>query len=114
VCAVDRGGLLWCWGGNTSGQLGDGTRTARTIPTLVPSLSDVVEVAGAGNAFCALTRAGEVWCWGAGPTGDGLSAGGPPRRVLEGASALRMGGANLHFACAAREGGWWCWGDQLA
>lgn len=114
VCAVDRGGLLWCWGGNTSGQLGDGTRTARTVPTLVPSLSDVVEVAGAGNAFCALTRAGEVWCWGAGPTGDGLSAGGPPRRVLEGASALRMGGANLHFACAAREGGWWCWGDQLA
>ncbi|WP_369293461.1 hypothetical protein, partial [Nocardioides sp.] len=31
-CGVESNGVAWCWGGNETGQLGDGTRTDRTTP----------------------------------------------------------------------------------
>ncbi|MEY3360834.1 MAG: hypothetical protein RL531_553 [Actinomycetota bacterium] len=37
ACAVKVTGTLWCWGGNSFGQLGDGTTTARSQPTQVGS-----------------------------------------------------------------------------
>src|SRR5262249_27826916 len=47
TCAAGLDRMLFCWGGNTSGQLGDGTHAVRFAP--VPVLSDVVETA-AGDA----------------------------------------------------------------
>jgi len=41
-CAVLATGAVKCWGMNSSGQLGDGTYTRRTIPTTVTGLSGVV------------------------------------------------------------------------
>lgn len=35
ACAVDIGGDVYCWGSNTSGQLGDGTSTDRFAPVRV-------------------------------------------------------------------------------
>lgn len=35
VCAIDRGGALWCWGRNLYGNLGDGTTATRLIPVRV-------------------------------------------------------------------------------
>ena len=37
MCALSVDGVAYCWGGNGSGQLGDGTRTDRWVPTLVRS-----------------------------------------------------------------------------
>lgn len=34
-CALGRDGSAWCWGANTYGQLGDGTRTRRDVPVRV-------------------------------------------------------------------------------
>ena len=38
TCAIDRVGKVWCWGHNQYGQLGDGTTTNRSLPTLVKGL----------------------------------------------------------------------------
>ena len=35
TCALDRDGAVWCWGQNSGGQLGDGTRTTRSLPKRV-------------------------------------------------------------------------------
>ena len=37
--AVGPGGVLWSWGWNLGGQLGDGTLTDRTAPVAVPGLT---------------------------------------------------------------------------
>jgi len=64
-------------GGNNYGQLGDGTTTRRTTPTLVADgamgNSGVTAVAAGGNHTCAL-KGRQVYCWGYnyyGQLGDG-------------------------------------------
>jgi len=92
ACAVRMSGLLACWGGNASGQLGDGTTMARRSPVMVSMPSDVAAVAPGGIAddgtghTCALDREGRVWCWGddaLGQLGNGsYTAVTPPHPLL--------------------------------
>ncbi len=70
ACIVRSTGLVNCWGGNASGQLGDGTTMGGSTPVLAVDLSDVVQVAAGGIAgdgtghTCARDTAGRVACWG--------------------------------------------------
>jgi len=68
-CAVDRDGETFCWGGNTSGQIGDNTTTLRNAPvaTAVPG-GGVIDVQSGEAHTCARTAA-DAWCWGAGGGG---------------------------------------------
>jgi alpha-tubulin suppressor-like RCC1 family protein len=73
-CALVAGGLVYCWGWNAGGQLGDGTRLDKSQPTAVSGLSEAVAIAGGGFHSCAQTRTGSVLCWGSndsGQLGDG-------------------------------------------
>jgi alpha-tubulin suppressor-like RCC1 family protein len=75
TCAVTTDGALRCWGGNGSGQLGDGTFKNRRKPVAVRGLaSGVVQVTAGEQHSCALLVEGIVDCWGgnwAGQLGDG-------------------------------------------
>jgi hypothetical protein len=64
-CALLRDGSAWCWGENESGQLGDGTHAARTLPTRVvaPGITFVSLAVGA-NHTCAVASDGRGFCWG--------------------------------------------------
>lgn len=88
-CAVKTDKTVWCWGGNTSGQLGNGTVdptgavTPHATPAQVPGLTGVTFIAGgSGSHFCAIVgAAGEVKCWGAngsGQIGDNTTGGNRP------------------------------------
>jgi alpha-tubulin suppressor-like RCC1 family protein len=65
TCAVDDADNLWCWGGNSNGQVGFATVTWAYLfrPKQVGAYKFSSVTAGA-NHTCGLTRAGDVFCWG--------------------------------------------------
>ncbi|WGX95164.1 RHS repeat-associated core domain-containing protein [Nocardioides sp. L-11A] len=81
--AIGRDGTVWAFGGNASGELGDGTTTQRTSPVKVTTLGPgtaagpVRQVVGANKSAIALLRDGTVRVWGinnAGQSGGGSAA----------------------------------------
>jgi len=86
VCAQLVDGVR-CWGRNDFGQLGDGSRETRLVPTDVVGLGGPVEAVSAGSQHtCALMATGALKCWGsnaAGQVGDGTAEGIPlPQTVV--------------------------------
>jgi alpha-tubulin suppressor-like RCC1 family protein len=114
-CAVAEGGAVFCWGNNSSGQLGDGSTTNRTIPVQVSGLTGATAVSIGYESACALLANGAVKCWGDntdGQLGDGTNNPSPtPVTVsISGVSAIDVGGPS---ACALRsDGSVWCWGSN--
>ena len=80
LCAVHRDGSLWCWGRNTSGQLGNGETTnepRRAVRARLDragrdggALSGISQVAVAGGQTCAHSNSGMAWCWGRNELGN--------------------------------------------
>ena len=64
-CSFVLTGQLYCWGANLKGEVGDGTKEDRDVPTLVlgitPGTQQISEGSGGG---CALTSGLGVKCWG--------------------------------------------------
>ncbi len=74
--ALGADGVVWTWGDNTWGQLGDGSQIDRPSPVQVLDVADAVAISeGYGHAY-ALTASGDVWAWGlndAGQLGNGTT-----------------------------------------
>lgn len=76
-CVLMNDGGVKCWGLNTDGQLGDGTKINQSVPTQVKGLTSGVKAIAVGSDHsCALKNDGEVMCWGRnthGQLGDGTT-----------------------------------------
>src|SRR4051812_16236452 len=61
ACVV-RSRVVWCWGDDHSGQLGDNATAPQPHPARVFGLSDAIAVVAGESHACALRAAGAVSC----------------------------------------------------
>lgn len=117
VCAVNNSNQLYCWGSNASGQLGDGTMTARPSPTLINVGGGMVASVSVGlSTTCAIDAMGALFCWGDnayGNIGAGAMAGSvlTPTRIGVGGASVRAVDVGWGITCAAStSNALYCWG----
>ena len=115
TCALSAAGAVQCWGGNSSGLVGDGTYDDRVAPTDVVGLgSGVTALAAAQTRTCALLSSGGVRCWGfshIGELGDGSNTTSPVPLDVAGITDATSVGVGQYHACAVLVGGEArCWG----
>ena len=126
TCVVLVNGAVWCWGDNSSGQLGiNSSVTNKITPTIVVGLDGIAlistHVASATSHTCARIQSGGLRCWGynfygalgTGNTNDARSpvtviaaSGGSP----ESAIVVTTGGT--HTCAVLTGGGVRCWGNN--
>lgn len=63
--ALKDDGTIWAWGGNGSGELGDGTNLSKSVPVQIGSDSNWIQVAAGYSSF-AIKSDGSLWGWGVG------------------------------------------------
>lgn len=120
VCALTAAGAARCYGMNTLGQLGDGTTTARAMPSdAAEVLTDVAELGAGSQHTCARLRDRTVRCWGSNVLGQiGVGAGMQSVNIpiavpgINDATALAVGGGHTCVLRANDEV--WCWGGGPA
>jgi alpha-tubulin suppressor-like RCC1 family protein len=119
TCARTIDGALWCWGGNDSGQLGDGTTTDSATPLQVTPLGANVRQVSTSPAShtCACLADGTAWCWGrndSGQLGDGTTSQSAfPVQVSGLASVVEISAGGFHTCARTSDGALWCWGDNM-
>ena len=62
--ALDKDNNLWAWGGNGTGQLGDGTTTNRTSPTKIETGITFVQLSAGSSHSAGIDNEGKLWTWG--------------------------------------------------
>ena len=116
TCALTVQGGVKCWGEGDFNQLGDGTRTNKSVPVDVAGLAGGVRaVAGGGFHTCAVTTVGGAVCWGFNGTGQLGNGTTTPSGVPVGVSGLSGGVAAItagwgHSCAVTTAGGAKCWG----
>lgn len=118
TCAVTEPGKLYCWGGNRTGELGNGTTANSLTPVEVSGILGAVASVSAGSDHtCAVTVDGELYCWGgneSGQLGDGTNNdNSSPVKISAFSSKTRKVMAAYQRTCAiSDEGSLKCWGNN--
>ncbi len=129
-CALSDDGLMYCWGYNSAGQIGNGTATNAPVPVQVGGAlagKTITEIGGTNNLSCAIAE-GKIYCWGSnnsGITGRNTVTGytNTPTLVTAGntattlptnytATLLATSGSRARLMCAVVSGKPYCWGQN--
>lgn len=114
TCRVSEG-VVWCWGHNSAGQLGNGTWQDSHLPVKVDMPMEVLALSAGIAHTCALAVDGTVWCWGNDDDGQigTETCGGSvstPMQVSNIDSVIALT-AGIEHTCVLRTGGVLsCWG----
>jgi alpha-tubulin suppressor-like RCC1 family protein len=114
---------VYAWGGNSYGQLGDGTFRERPVPVPIAGIStpSVLGIAVGGDFALVLGTDGTLWGWGEnnyGQLGNGSTLIGnvtTPREVrgLE-SGIVQIAAGNLYAMERQSDGSVWAWGQNGA
>ena len=109
------GGLVWAWGGNEFGDLGDGSTLARTTPVRVTGLPvNVSQIAAVDRGAIALGVDGKIYAWGRNDTGQAgigstaVQTAAQPAAVLSSVRTIGAGASHLLAIDATARS--WAWG----
>jgi alpha-tubulin suppressor-like RCC1 family protein len=118
TCGIAIDDIAYCWGDNSSGQLGDGTTV--NAPASAPARVDVaqpfIELAGVGSSTCGVTTTNDLYCWGGrqyGQVGDGISNIRRTPVLVAGGPFTAISGYYRQPQCALTAAGQaFCWGGN--
>ncbi|MEY4609043.1 MAG: hypothetical protein RL625_1260 [Gemmatimonadota bacterium] len=116
-CALAADRRANCWGGNSYGQLGDGTNVDRLTPVAVVGDLQFAGIAASNTAACGLATDGDIYCWGGGANGilgNGTSNqwSNIPVRVSSTKKFRSISGGSVHFCAVTTDDEAQCWGTN--
>jgi alpha-tubulin suppressor-like RCC1 family protein len=118
ACALKSGGQRYCWGHNTSGQLGMGHTLERRRPTTRVNDGTWTGIAAGAQHTCGIRPDDQLLCWG-GNTAGQLGLGDLETRTLPAVVGtqgdwLTVEAANLsrHTCALKNDGRRYCWGSN--
>jgi len=116
TCGVISGGAAYCWGDNSSGQLGIGAVGPLPIGTPLAVTGGVLFAsasAGFGHT-CGVTVGGRTYCWGnnyLAQLGNGTTTNQSAPTAVAGSLSFAAVSAGFYHTCAVTSGGAaYCWG----
>lgn len=121
-CAIKSDDTLKCWGGNGSGQVGDGSTNQRWSPVAVSGATTwkSLGIYLGDVSSCAIKSDDTLWCWGW--NGDGQLGDNStttrlvPTAVNGGGSWKQVSGSNFNLpasTCGIKSNDTlWCWGGS--
>jgi len=126
-CGIARSGGIFCWGRNSSGQLGDYTTVDRRTPRIMPGATTYHDISAGAGHTCALATSsavepiwlGSAYCWGAnnvGQLGTGTTTQATRPAAVVGDLTFTAVRTRRNHTCAIRHGngGVYCWGQNEA
>ena len=69
TCGVTTSGAAYCWGGDSFGQLGNGSTDNQTMPVAVSRGLTFESVSAGSENTCGVTTSGVAYCWGVDSSG---------------------------------------------
>lgn len=98
-----NGQAILGWGGNSTGQIGDGSTSQRLSPVLI-QLPNLKAIAAAGDLSMAVTADGRVFEWGGGKN--------TPTEVAGLTSVKQIAVGERHRLALKEDGTVWAWGEN--
>jgi alpha-tubulin suppressor-like RCC1 family protein len=122
---LKQDGTLWAWGGNSYGQLGDGTTSESLVPKQIGTDTDWVAIAASVYTSFGIKEDGSLYSWGAdtdgtisyqGLLGDGGDLQGAdvdtPTQVGSESDWASISAQETHALAIKEDGTLWGWGQN--
>jgi alpha-tubulin suppressor-like RCC1 family protein len=115
-CGITRDRLVYCWGPNNAGQLGNGNKGSGGQPTLATVAQERFDSISVGvSHVCALNSARAAFCWGSdqfGQLGDARKINSTTPIPVAGGRTYSAIAAGENHTCALSNGRAFCWGNN--
>ena len=125
TCGLTPAGIAYCWGDNSSGQLGNGTTTTSATPAAVSGQLTFATLSAGAQHTCGITTysasapppvGGEMYCWGnngSGQLGNGTTTSSTtPTAVSGGNQFFALSAGTSHTCGVTFDDALYCWGDN--